>query len=83
MRAADVRDLLRCEPFVPFRIRLTDGTVYEIRHPEMVWVRRSVVLVGVEARQGQAPADTDHDIVKLLHIVRVEQLDGQTSPPSQ
>ena len=34
MRASDIRARLRQRPFTPFRIRLTDGTIHEIRHPE-------------------------------------------------
>ncbi len=37
--------MLRKRPFQMFRIHVTDGTVYEIRHPEMMVVGRTKALV--------------------------------------
>ena len=34
MRPEDLRNFLRQKPFRPFRVTLTDGRIYEIRHPE-------------------------------------------------
>jgi hypothetical protein len=34
----DFYSLLRAKPFVPFRVVTSDGTTYEVRHPEMVMV---------------------------------------------
>jgi hypothetical protein len=31
----DVLEMLNQRPFLPFRIHVSDGTVSEIRHPEM------------------------------------------------
>jgi hypothetical protein len=36
MPPAVLLDLLRAKPFVPFRIHLSDGTVYRIPHPDLV-----------------------------------------------
>jgi hypothetical protein len=36
---------VKAEPFRPFRIRLASGRTFDIRHPEMIKVLRSNVLV--------------------------------------
>jgi hypothetical protein len=38
MTAEELRDTLREQPFEPFRIVLTDGATYDIRHPDLLWV---------------------------------------------
>lgn len=39
MSQQDLLEMLQIRSFQPFRIHLTDGTVYEIRHPEMMVTR--------------------------------------------
>ena len=70
MRSDDVLRLVRRRPFEPFRIHLSDGTVYQIKGPEMAIVERSTVHVGVPL-----PGQTDtliEVVVSLLHITRLE-----------
>ena len=76
MRPEELRTLLRRRPFVPIRIHLTDGTIYDVRHPEMALLTRSTVEIGVEKQEGSGIAD---DVVycSLVHIVRVENVNGQ------
>jgi len=76
MRPEELRTLLRRRPFVPIRIHLMDGTVYDVRHPEMALLTRSTVEIGVEKQEGNGIAD-DVDYCSLVHIVRVDDLDGQ------
>jgi hypothetical protein len=45
MSGDDVFHWIRATPFIPFRIRLNSGRTYEVRHPEMVKVGRTHVLV--------------------------------------
>jgi hypothetical protein len=79
MRPDDLLEVLLQRPFRPFRLYLVDGTVYEIRHPDLVWVGRSVAQVGQTA-VGE-PASMDRaDRVALLHICRPEPLASPSSP---
>jgi hypothetical protein len=66
---------LRRQPFVPIRIYFTDGTAYDIKHPEMAFLTRSTVEIGLEEKEGSGIAD---NVVycSLVQIVRVENLDG-------
>ena len=65
---------LRRQPFEPFRIHLTDGTTYEVRHPELVMVGRRSAVVGVSDSDEQPPFYDRQTTVALVHIVRLEPL---------
>lgn len=40
-----IRDYLRCEPFEPFVIRMSNGEVHEVRHPECAFVMTTKMIV--------------------------------------
>jgi hypothetical protein len=79
MRPDDVLRLLRARPFQPFRIWLSDGKDYEIRHPEMAIVSRSTVSLGIPGPRGpEGPAERVVTCA-LVHITRMELLDGAST----
>ena len=45
MNAETIKDYLRREPFEPFVIRMSNGEVHEIRHPECAFVMKSRMIV--------------------------------------
>ncbi|MGA2062259.1 MAG: hypothetical protein ABSG67_17385 [Thermoguttaceae bacterium] len=69
-----LRDELRRQPFVPLRIHLTDGKIYDIRHPEMAMVTSREVYIGREETSAGSGVARECDLVSLLHVVRVEQM---------
>ena len=75
MRRDEILQLLRQQPFQPFRLRLSNGIVHEIRHPDMGIVTPSAMVVGVPS-QGAAAVDAAENfvIISLVHIVQVEFL---------
>ncbi|MFQ5592103.1 MAG: hypothetical protein ACE5HE_13140 [Phycisphaerae bacterium] len=76
MRPEELRHLSDRRPFVPIRLHFTDGTTYDIRHPDMALLTRSTVEIGLP--QDQASKIADRVVYcALLHIVRVEDLNGQ------
>ena len=76
MRPDDLLELLRAAPFEPFRIHLSDGAVFEIRHPDMAIVQRSKVTVAVPGPDGpDGPAERTVNC-SLVHITRTELLNG-------
>jgi hypothetical protein len=79
MAPADLHTLLRAQPFVPFRIVTSDGTTYEVRHPELVMVGLASTIIGYPS-PGQPWAYERYDIVSTRHIVRLEP-DPQTVEP--
>ncbi len=75
MSQQDMLEMLRQRPFQPFRIHVTDGTVYEIRHPEMMVVGRTRALVFFPPEGMALPAIDRYEAVALLHITRLEPVE--------
>jgi hypothetical protein len=38
MRADDLREARRAQPFIPFTIHLADGRKFTVIHPDFLWV---------------------------------------------
>jgi hypothetical protein len=70
MRPDDLRDLLRQQPFCPLRLHLTTGEVFEVRHPELAQIARSIVRLDLPPESGAER----RAVIGLLHIVWVEVL---------
>ena len=76
MRAEDILELVRARPFRPFRIRMSDGQQFEVRHPELAMVGRSRVIVGIPAKRGPEGMIERSVNCALLHITTTELIDG-------
>ena len=79
MRPDDVRDFVNKRPFQPFRITLTDGRSYEVRHPELAMVGRSEILIGVPAPDESEPVYDRLVTVSLIYIMQIEPCELQKS----
>jgi hypothetical protein len=79
MSADDLLPLLRRRPFLPFRLVTTDGTAYEVRHPEMLMPGRRTVTVGLPDNPA-VPIYDQQVIVSLLHVQRLEPLQPSAAP---
>ncbi len=76
MRQNELFDALQARPFRPLRIHVSDGSVYEVRHPELVHLTRSSALICTPL-VGQPPALIDRfNLVDLLHITQIEYADS-------
>ncbi len=73
MTPQDITRLLERTPFVPFRLHLTNGQSFEVKHPEFVWVFRSRLELAVPAPEDARIKDRAEHI-SLLHIARIEEL---------
>lgn len=71
------RELLAQKPFRPFRLVMSSGQTYEVRHPEMAMLTRSDLLVGVGNPDDAVPAD--FRICSLLHVATVEPIEAGAS----
>jgi hypothetical protein len=78
MRPDEFRALLDDRPFRPFRVTLTDGRTYDVMHPELALVGRSVVVIGLVDSSPQRVADR-LVTVSLLHVMQTEPI--ETAPP--
>lgn len=81
MTVLTFRDLLTQRPFLPFRLLMSSGQSYEVRHPEMAWLTRTDILVGIDADEDDVPAR--FNICSLLHVVSAEPMSGAAAKPSE
>lgn len=72
MTVQTFRNLLKHQPFKPFRVIMSSGKTYDVRHPEMALLTRTDLLVGVDEADDGVPAE--FKICSLLHITSVEPL---------
>ena len=73
MAPREIYDAVHSQPFVPFRIVMTDGKTYDIKHPEFcaVGVRTTFVFLP----SSEDPALFDRSVrLDNLHIIRMEPL---------
>ena len=76
MRPDDALQLLRARPFQPFRISLSDGQQYDVRHPDIAIVSRSTGLLGIPGPRGSDGPVERVVTCALVHITRMEVLNG-------
>lgn len=73
------RDLLAQKPFRPFRLVMSSGHTYDVRHPEIAMLTKSDLLVGTDLGDDGVPAR--FKICSLLHVTSIEPLASGTSAP--
>jgi len=66
------RKILKRQPFQPFRLVMSSGKSYDVRHPEMAWLLKNDVLVGVDVQDEGLPAE--FDICPLFHVATIEPI---------
>ncbi len=77
MRMHELRDTLRKAPFEPFRIRLSDGRSFDVRHPEFAGLTRHSFFVGEPAADEEGPERLVQ--CDLMHVVSIEPINGRTA----
>jgi hypothetical protein len=79
MALEELAAALHRRPFVPFRLTMTEGSSYEVRHPEVCVAGRRSAFIGL------APSGPDllyerSVMVDLLHIVKMEPIENAPAP---
>ena len=72
MTVQTFRELLSRRPFQPFRLVMSSGQTYDVRHPEMAFLTRSDLLVGIDEADDGVPAE--FKICSLLHVSAIEPI---------
>lgn len=75
MTVQTFRELLTQQPFKPFRLVMSSGRTYDVRHPEVALLTRTSILVGTDEADDGIPAE--FKICSLLHITAVEPLGAE------
>jgi hypothetical protein len=80
MRRTDLIEALRPGLFRPFRLYMSDGGTFEIRHPDMLMVTRHAALIGIIEKSENGDSGGGYpDIerttkVDLMQVTRIEGL---------
>ena len=71
MSPEDIAKDLQTQPFHPFRIYLSDGTGFNITHPDLVLVSKSALDIGEPSKPGSKVMER---IVRcaLPHVVKLD-----------
>jgi hypothetical protein len=72
MTLQDFQGLLAAKPFEPFRIIMSSGESYEVRHPEMAKLLRTKLLIFIDPDK-EGIAD-QFRMCSLLHVTVVEPI---------
>jgi hypothetical protein len=78
MRPDTVREWIRRTPFRAFRLHLTNGVSFDIRHPEQAAVLRDRVVLGGGEPSATGPSRLID--VALLHINYIEAIPASPLP---
>ena len=68
MDADELNRLVRARPFEAFRLHVSDGTAYDVTHPEQILIGRRTSHLGLG--NGEGPFQKIA-VVSNLHITRV------------
>ncbi len=77
MTAETIQSHLRRQPFQHFRVLLFDGSVHEVRHPEMALLTRREVIIAMPQSARRLPSRTV--ICDLRHVTRIEPIVGRAT----
>jgi hypothetical protein len=75
------RNLLAARPFQPFRLVMSSGQTYDVRHPEMAWMTRTDILVGIDETRDGVPEN--FKICSLLHVTAIEPIGPSSAGSTQ
>ena len=71
--AALIRDRVRDQPFVPLRIVTSSGQTFDVYHPDLIWIGRNELYVGM-------PSPDDPTLhygtmrIAIMHVTALEEL---------
>ena len=82
MRPHEIDAQLRQRPFVPFRLHLSDQSYYDVKHPEMAMVSRTVISL---ALYGEPGTDMPERIVLCdpIHVTRLDSIGRHATEATQ
>ncbi len=73
MTVQTFRELLSHRPFRPFRLVMSSGQTYDVRHPEMALLTRTDILVGIDETDDGVPAEFKNLLAASRHCRRAPE----------
>jgi len=77
MTLQDFQKLLKARPFQPFRVVTSSGERYEVRHPEVAFLTRTKLVLGIDP-DAEGTAE-DWTMVSLLHVAAIEPVPAKAN----
>ena len=77
MTTGTFKERLAARRFEPFRLVMSSGPAYEVRHPEMAFLTKTSILIGVDAAPDGIPSE--FRIVSLLHVTAIEPIQSSNA----
>lgn len=74
MRPGEIRAHLRRRPFRPLRVYISDGSSYDVRHPELMLVTRREVVIALDPGDDEIPERSAY--CDPVHIPSIEPIDA-------
>lgn len=72
MTSNELKELMRTQPFEPFKVQMADGSAYEIRHPDALVVGNyTAITTMADGKNGKQDDRFMH--LSIKHITRVEK----------
>jgi hypothetical protein len=74
MHPEEIRKHVRKQPFRPFRVFMSDGSKYDVHHPELILVARREVFITTVLGEDDIPERVAW--CDPIHVTRIEPLNG-------
>ena len=74
MSPESIRAMLTRQPFIPFRIHVSDQVSYDVHNPRMCVIGGAVTFIGVNRRDSDSEFFDEPVIIANRHITRLEPL---------
>ena len=78
MRLNEIRSQVERRPFRPFRICMSNGSEHVVSNPNLLFLTRHTVILGILEEGEEIPEQTKY--CDTMHITRVETMGHE--PPS-
>lgn len=83
MTARRLVNYMTAEPFRPFRIKMTSGETFDIRHPEMIAVGRTTAHVFMWMSEDHEESREREREISMLLMESIEPLDPSVQHDEQ
>jgi hypothetical protein len=78
LTAADIQERVKQRPFVPFRVIMSSGDSYDIRHPDLVLLGKRHIFAGTASEDNPTMFDRS-SLLSVLHVAALEALPIETT----
>jgi hypothetical protein len=80
IRPEEIRELLKRQPFHPFRMHMSSGLSYDVNGPEFALVTKGTIVVSKSIPGSAEPIGEGVRLVSVPHINNIEMLKIATTP---